>query len=165
MCHTVHSSIEDNIHEFSRNVTELLAKLKKALKNVFQVKNREKTLTDCLDELGDILHSHKELSVEFGAFLRMESYLEYFFINEPQKFEDNGDFVRNVFSTFTELLEAKLDYLLKQDVASKKEYDKQYMIYDEKYYDYDRYFHLNIYDNKHEFDKQCGEIGRILIGK
>ena len=163
MYKNINTNLQENIRELSRSILELLDKIKNTLKKLFKIKEKEKTLNDYINELRDILLSHEELKIEFGAFAIMTKYLKYIFINKPQKYNDNKEFINNVFSTFENLLKAKLNYLIKRDKTSKEEYDKQYKIYDEKYYEYRQYFSLNIYENKHKYDKECDDIKRILM--
>ena len=163
MCCYTYSNLEDNINEFSKSVLEALNNLKNVMENYFKRDNKEKDINYYIDELGEVLLSHKDLSFEFGAFAVMASYLEYLFIKNPQKLKGNEEFVDKVFATFSNLLEAKLNYLVKRDEASKEEYDKQYSIYRKEYNEYRLYFNGNIYEPTHKYDDICDAIGRILI--
>ena len=159
------NNIENPIYGFTDNVVELLRQLKNNLIKIFQrkAKNNENSLNTSFDNLRDCLLSYDELSDEFIAFTQMRKYLKYILIDKPDNIECNERFINNAFNTFSDLLNSKLNYLMKKDEYSKKEYLNQCKIFKDKYYEYRKYFNLNIYENNHEFDKQTNEIGNIIL--
>ena len=163
MSNSSHSIPEDDVNEYQTTINEVLVKLEDTIKSSTRGEVCGKTLKDCISKLRENLLSHKDLSVEFGAFSWIASYLRYFFIDKPKKLVGNEEFVDSALSVFSNLLEAKLDYLVKRDKTSKEEYDKQYKLYREKYFEHEMYFHLNIYEPSHKYDKECNDLGRILI--
>lgn len=152
---------EDNI---SNKVLEKIIFLKNEIKNLFKSKNTsESALNEYLNNIGNLLFSYEEFSMEFTAFANLMVMLDY--LMENHIMEENKVFVEKNIYLFFDLVESKI-LLIKNNnnLISQENYKKQVELYDNRFFEYNSYFYNKIYEKKSEDNRDAIELGKILLG-
>ena len=110
------------------------------------------------DNLLDKLEALNDFKEEYNAFLSIKNMLNYI-IEDIKRYILFCSFVNDLISSFYNIIEIKIN-LIKN--GNREDYENFFKIFDEKLFNQEEFFYLNIYRNTHQHDDLIAEVTNVL---